>query len=495
MDLAGAGLLLFLCVLFPLCFISFQMHKKRSQLPPGPTPWLFLGNVFQKDVFPLYNSYKKLMKTYGPIFTVWKGPKPMVVLCGYEVVKEALVNHSEEFGGRPPIPIDERITKGHGQPGRNERKWKEQRRFMLSTLRDFGMGKKTMSERVQVEAGCLVQEIAATKGKSFDPTRSTFSAVSNVICSVVFGTRFDYKDPVFLEHLQIIDDFMNFFDLSFGLIYNTFPKIMDFLPGPHKTLLSGCEKLFACFHERVEAHKQTLDPENPRDYIDCLLIKMEKEQNSADDFFSPEEIITSVFGIFTAGTGTTSKALLYALFVMAKLPHIQARVQEEIDEVVGANRAPSMEDRVRMPFTNAVVHELQRYENLSLENIPREMTCRTVFRGFTIPQYTMVVPVLSSVHFDPLQWENPEEFNPGHFLDEKGEFRKNDAFMPFSAGKRACPGEALARMELFLFFSTLLQNFTFRLATDDTERDLRSSFTKYKTNDVYPQIQAIKRSV
>nr|XP_056704199.1 cytochrome P450 2C20-like [Euleptes europaea] len=494
MDLAGAGLLLLLCVLFPLCFVSFQMHKKRSHLPPGPTPWLFLGNVFQKDVFPLANSYKKLMKKYGPVFTVWKGPKPMVVLCGYEAVKEALVDHSEEFGGRPLIPINYRISKSLGDSERNERKWREQRRFLLSTLRDFGMGKKTMSERVQEEAGCLVQEIAATKGQAFDPTSSVFSAVSDVLCCVIFGTRFDYKDPVFQEHLRVIDDFMNFLHASFGLIYNTFPKIMDFLPGPHKTLLSGCEKLFACFHERVKAHKQTLDPENPRDYIDCLLIKMEEEQNSADDFYIPEEIVTSVFGLFLAGTGTTSKTLLYSLFVMAKLPHIQAKVQEEIDEVVGANRAPNMEDRVRMPFTNAVVHEIQRYEILAFESMPREMTCHTVFRGFTIPQYTMVIPVLSSVHFDPLQWENPDEFNPEHFLDEKGEFRKNDAFMPFSAGKRACPGEALARMELFLFFSTLLQNFTFRLATDDTERDLMSSFMKYRTKGIYPQIQATKRS-
>ncbi|XP_077183657.1 cytochrome P450 2C1-like isoform X2 [Paroedura picta] len=472
-----------------------KVYKKQSQLPPGPTPWLFLGNALQKDVLPLHSSYKKLMKKYGPVFTIWRGPKPVIVLCSYDVVKDALVDHSEEFGGRPPIPVTDQIFKRSEVSKTKDVKWKEHRRFILTTLRDFGMGKKTMSERVQAEAVCLVEEISAKQGKAFNPTRSIFAAVSNVICSVVFGTRFDYRDPVFQEHVHIIDNFMNFFHSPFAVMYNSFPKIMDLLPGPHKNLALDCEKIFASFRERVEAHKQTLDPQNPRDYIDCFLIKVEKEQHSAENVLKPEDIVGSVFSLFTAGTGTTSKALLYSLFLMAKLPHIQAKVQEEIDEVVGANRTPGMEDRLRLPFTNAVIHEVQRYENQTLENIPRAMTCHTAFRGFTIPQSTMVIPLIASVHFDPLQWETPEEFNPGHFLDEKGEFRKRDAFMPFSAGKRACPGEALARMELFLFFSVLLQNFTFRLATEDPEKDILSSYMKYKGGGVYPQMHAIKRSI
>lgn len=55
------------------------------------------------------------MEKYGPIFTVWLGPQPVVVLCGYKVVKDALVGHAEEFGGRPSIPINDRVTKGHGE--------------------------------------------------------------------------------------------------------------------------------------------------------------------------------------------------------------------------------------------------------------------------------------------------------------------------------------------------------------------------------------------
>ncbi|KAM6471610.1 cytochrome P450 2C14-like [Liasis olivaceus] len=494
MELTWAGALLLLCIFFTL-FSSFQIYKKKGQMPPGPPPWPFLGNLLQRDVLPIRKSYKKLSEKYGPIFTVWVTSKPMVVLCGYEVVKDALLDHAEEFGGRTQTPINRRMLQNKGLSTTDEKKWRELRRFTLSTLRDFGMGKKRMSERVQEEALCLAEEVATTKGQPFDPRRRLTSAVSNVICAVVFGNRFDYKDQIFIENQQIIESQIRFFNSFLGLVYNTVPKIMDYLPGQHKKRFADAEKVCDYIREKVEFHRKTLDPQNPRDYIDCFLIRLEKEQNSSEVIYTPEHLVSVVFGLFFAGTITTSQALLYSLLAMAKLPHIQAKVQQEIDEVVGANRTPSMEDRLKMPFTNAVVHEVQRYQKGSLEFFPRATTCDTTFRGYNIPKYTAVTPMLSSVHFDPLHWETPEKFNPDHFLDEKGQFRKRDAFMPFSAGKRACPGEALARMELFLFFSTLLQKFTFHLVGDTKDMDVMSLYLDFRNKNQYPLIRAVKRSL
>ncbi|XP_025030630.1 cytochrome P450 2H2-like [Python bivittatus] len=465
MELTWAGALLLLCIFFTL-FSSFQIYKKKGQLPPGPTPWPFLGNLLQRDVLPIRKSYKKLSEKYGPIFTVWITSKPLVVLCGYEVVKDALLDHAEEFGGRIQMPVNRRMVQNKGLATNDDNKWRELRRFTLSTLRDFGMGKKRMSERVQEEALCLAEEVATTKGQPFDPRRRFTSAVSNVICAVVFGNRFDYEDQIFIENQQIMESQIRWLQSFLALVYNTVPKIMDYFPGQHKKSFADAEKV--C------------------DYI---------EQNSSEVIYTPDDLVSAVFGLFVAGTITTSLALLYSLLVMAKFPHIQAKVQQEIDEVVGANHTPSMEDRLKMPFTNAVIHEVQRYQKGSLEFFPRATTCDTKFHGYNIPKYTAVTPMLSSVHFDPLHWETPEKFNPDHFLDEKGQFRKRDAFMPFSAGKRACPGEALARMELFLFFSTLLQKFTFHLVGDTKDTDVMSLYLDFRNKNQYPLIRAVKRSL
>nr|XP_028572971.1 cytochrome P450 2B4-like [Podarcis muralis]XP_028572972.1 cytochrome P450 2B4-like [Podarcis muralis] len=495
MEVAVTGALFLLWVLFIFISHSLKMYKEKSQLPPGPTPWFFLGNLLQKDVMPLNKNYSKLVEKYGPMFTIWMGPKPMVVLCGFDVVKDALVDHAEAFGGRIHSPIIDRVTKGHGIINSSDIEWRELRRFTVMTLRDFGMGKRSMSERVQEEAVCLVEALAATKGQGFDPTTRITSAVSNVISSVIFGTRFDYADKTFLKHQRIIENEVGLFRTILGLLYSAVPKILDCFPGRHQKIFSDCDELCAFVRENVKVHMQTLDPQNIRDYIDCFLIKSEKEQRSASDTFRTENLVMTVFGLFVAGTGTTSFALISGLMVMAKLPHIQAKVQQEIDEVMSATRAPSMEDRVRMPFTNAVIHEILRYPPSINETIPRTMSCDTKFRGFTFPKGTAVAPMFTTVHRDPLQWETPEQFNPGHFLDVKGQFKKKDALIAFSAGKRACVGEALARMELFLFFSTLLQNFTFQLVGAAKDMDLASLFTEFRAKNVSPLMKATRRSM
>ncbi|XP_061477827.1 cytochrome P450 2C5-like [Rhineura floridana] len=487
----GAGVLL---VLFVLTIMSFKLYKARGRLPPGPTPWIFLGNLLQKDTLPLHETFPKLTEKYGPVFTLWLGPKPMVVLCGYDAVKDALVDHGEEFGGRPSIPIFEKVSKGYGLINPDDTKWKELRRFTLSTLRNFGMGKKPMAERIQEEARCLVEAMTTSQGQAFDAMPDITAAASNVICSVVFGNRFSYEDPHFTELLRIITDFVGFFVCVSGVVYNAIPRIMNFLPGPHNKLFSDSAKICTFIREKVESHKLSLDPQNPDDFIDCFLLRLNKEQNSAQKICT-EDLVMTVLTLFIAGTETTSTNLMYGLLLLARFPHIQAKVQQEIDEVVGVNRSPGMEDRVRMNYTNAVIHEIQRYQRGSSETFPHVTTQDVDLMGYTIPQGTLVVPLFLSVHFDPAHWEAPEKFDPGHFLDEEGEFRKRDAFVPFSAGKRSCPGEALAQMELFLFFCTLLQNFTFQVVANPEEVDIDAMFLNCREKGKHRQLRAIRRKI
>ncbi|KFP55385.1 Cytochrome P450 2J2, partial [Cathartes aura] len=109
-------------------------------------------------------------------------------------------------------------------------------------------------------------------------------------------------------------------------------------------------------------------------------------------------------------------------------------------------------------YTNAVIHEVQRKGNILPFNAPRLAVKDTVLDGFHIPKGTVLLTNLTSVMFDKNEWETPDTFNPGHFLKD-GQFWKREAFMPFSVGKRACLGEVLARSELFLIFTALLQKF------------------------------------
>lgn len=95
--------------------------------------------------------------------------------------------------------------------------------------------------------------------------------------------------------------------------------------------------------------------------------------------------------------------------------------------------------------------------------------------------------MLNSAHYDPHYFETPDTFNPDHFLDANGALKKNEAFIPFSIGKRICIGESIANAELFLFFTTILQNFS--VASPVAPEDIDITPLEFGVSQVPPKYQ------
>ncbi|XP_067324830.1 cytochrome P450 2C20-like [Anolis sagrei] len=345
------------------------------------------------------------------------------------------------------------------------------RRFTLTTLRNFGMGKKRIEEGIQEEAEYLLKQFHGTKGQPFDPRHLITYATFNVICSIIFGKRYGYDNKMFQTFIALLVENSEIFASIWGKLFNAFSALMEWVPGPHQRMIPNYAKCREFVLEEAQEHRATLDPNSPRDFIDCFFIRMDQEKHGEASEFTMENMVACCIDLFTAGTETTSATLQYGLLILQKYPEIEEKVQEEIDHVVGRSRMPSMADRGQMPYTDAVVHEIQRFIAFASMIVPRATVKDTLFRGYIIPKGTMILPVLISALHDDKEFPNPKEFDPGHFLNEDGTFRKSDYFMPFSAGKRICTGEGLARMELFLFFTSILQNFKLKPITDPKDID------------------------
>ncbi|XP_008060178.1 cytochrome P450 2D17-like [Carlito syrichta] len=480
-------------------FLVDLMHRRQrwaAHYPPGPMSVPVLGNLLHVDFQNLPYCINQLHRRFGDVFSLQLGWTTVVVLNGLAAVREALMTRGEDTADRLPLPLFDHVGFGPRSQGvifaRYGHAWREQRRFAVSTLRYFGLGKKSLEQWVTEEASCLCAAFADYAGRPFSPNALLDRAVSNVIASLTFGRRFDYDDPLMLRMLDLVEAQMEE-ESSFGAtILNAFPVLLR-IPGLASKFICAKRKFQAQLDELVTEHRMTRDPDQPpRDLTDAFLAEMEKAKGNPESSFNAENLLLVLSDLFSAGMVTTSVTLAWALSLMILHPDVQRRVQQEIDEVIGQARPPEMADQARMPFTTAVVHEVQRFGDIVPLGVPHMTTHDIEVQGFRIPKGTAFLTNLSSVLKDEAVWEKPFRFYPKHFLDAQGRFMKQEASIPFSAGRRACLGEPLARMELFLFFTCLLQRFSFSVPAGQPRPSDRAVYHTMVTPSPY-QLSAVPR--
>ncbi|XP_072287799.1 cytochrome P450 2C23-like [Pyxicephalus adspersus] len=388
---------------------------KRSKMPPGPFPLPILGNFLQLHFHGLLPALVKMTKKYGPVCTVYFGSRPTVIVTGYQAIKEVFIDYGEAFLNRGSMPVFDRIFKFEGLAFSNGDKWRQLKQFTMQTLRDFGMGRKSLEDPILEEAHHLVEHFKSLKGKPFEPSTTLICASSNIIAKILLGTRYDYNDKRWMEILQ---------------------------------------KSREAFH------------------IISSVWGQEEKNFGEKTPFTITTLKASIFDMFLGGTESTAVTVNFGYLILIKHPDLQDKIHEEIDEVIGQGRDPRVQDRSQMPYMNALIHEIQRYCDIFPMGFARATSRDVTFHGYYLPKETNVLPLLTSTLKDSTHFESPREFNIKHFLDENGTFKKNNAFLPFSAGKRTCVAESMARILLFLFFTVTLQKFTLKSIVDPKDLDI-----------------------
>ncbi|XP_063287238.1 cytochrome P450 2A6-like [Pelobates fuscus] len=493
-DLKLSVLALLIFVTFILILSLGKWAWRWRKMPPGPLPLPILGNYLQLSSGGIIPCLIKLSEQYGPVFTVYFGSRPNVVLVGYDAVKEILVDHGDSILGRGEIPIFFDLYNRRGMSVISGDAWKQLRQFSLMTLRDFGMGKKTLEEPIQTEAQHLTTYFRNLNHKPIDPTNVLVCATSNLLAALLMGTRYNYDDKKWMKSL---DDMRKAFSLASspcGQLYDMFPSLMRILPGNHQNIFKLFQDLKNTVKEQVRNHIETLDPANPRDYIDCYLIRMKQEnEKNPETPFDTVTLVSTVFDMFLGGAETTALSLKFGFLILIKFPEIQECLHEEIDQVIGRARDPVVEDKNNTPYLNAFLHEALRFSDVLPMGVARRATKDVNFRGFLIPKGMDILPMLTTVLHDPSHFETPSVFNVKHFLDENGKFKKNNAFLAFAAGKRNCIGESLVRMEIYIFFAIILQKFTLKATVDPKDLDINPVECGFESSSPVHEIIFIPR--
>uniref|UniRef100_A0A3P8RKX8 Cytochrome P450, family 1, subfamily C, polypeptide 1 n=1 Tax=Amphiprion percula TaxID=161767 RepID=A0A3P8RKX8_AMPPE len=447
------------------CLWVRNLRLKRRL--PGPFAWPVVGNAMQLGQMP-HITFAKLAKKYGNVYQIRLGCSDIVVLNGDKAIRQALIQHSTEFAGRPNFVSFQMISGGRSMTFTNySKQWKAHRKIAQSSLRAFSSAnsetKKAFEQHVTAEAMELVQVFLrqSTDGRYFDPSYEFTVAAANIMCALCFGRRYGHDDLEFRTLLKRVEKFGE--TVGAGSLVDVMPWLQSF-PNPVRSVYEDFknlnEEFFAFVKDKVVQHRESFNPEVTRDMSDAIINVIEHGEDSR---LTKEFVEATVTDLIGAGQDTMSTVMQWIFLLLVKYPDMQAKLQELIDKVVGQDRLPSIEDRSSLAYLDAFIYETMRFTSFVPVTIPHSTTSDVTIEGLHIPKDTVVFINQWSVNHDPLKWKDPHVFDPTRFLDENGALDKDktNGVMIFSTGKRRCIGDQIAKVQVFLFTAVLLHQCSF----------------------------------
>ncbi|KAF1753560.1 hypothetical protein GCK72_020117 [Caenorhabditis remanei] len=455
-----------------LAWLVVRQYQKVSRLPPGPVSIPLLGNLPQIIYYlwitgSVVSTLDLFRKKYGNIFTLWVGPIPHVSIADYDTAHEVFVKNAGKYADKFNPPLFRDLKHDLGVANTNREHWQEMRRFAMQTLRNMGVGKDVMEEKIMEEfnARCAVIDKAAVDGVTVSHAAEFFDlTVGSIINSILVGKRFeDNNKQEFLTIKSALDkafEFISPFDLTvpvwvlkrfFSQHYEKMMKVM-----------TECQDFAA--NEAVQryklfkAGKYVVEKDNVSDYTDAFLLKIQQDGENSD--FNLESLKTMLFDLWVTGQETTTTTLISGFNQLLLHPDVMEKAREEIMKITNNGSRPlSLSDRSSTPYLNAMIGEIQRHASILNINFWRINHEPTIMGGHPVDSGAFVTAQLSALHVNDTIFENPQEFNPERFIRDEKLLQK---VIPFGVGKRSCLGESLARSELYLIFGNLLLRYNFK---------------------------------
>ena len=456
-----------LVLIWCIWYVLKTCHKRRH-MPPGPFPLPFIGNLHQAGQCKPF-ALEKLREKYGEIYTISMPTGYVVIVNDVESTREAMLTRKDILQGRlleTIYPLSQ-ILEGRDVSSSDFNEHYIFRRTVFNlAMNIFGGETQRKEQNVSNAVQELIRHVESLDGKPFKPKHYVQSAILIQLWKWISSEDCSFEDKTVsdLEHFGEV-----FFKLiSTGAIYQVFP-ILRYLPTEFNNKVHNLVKLRKdLFDDLVRDHSISYSDVSVRDLTDAFISAVTKIQSKArkNDIGSIDDISYMLFGVIFGASDSSSNFITWFILYMMLNQELQNNLQVEVDKAVGKNRIPVWEDVKNMPYLQATVCEIMRHSPFVFLSLPHNAREDTNVHGYHIPKATTVFFHIYNIHNDPKVWKQPKMFNPDRFIDVNGQFvgwKTLPGFMPFGIGRRSCTGELLAKMQVLIFASALLQRFTFEV--------------------------------
>ena len=446
-------------------FITTSMM--RRYMPPGPFPYPLIGNIPHLFCDPAY-PYAKLADKYGDIFTLsFPSVEKAVVLNSATLVREARLGKQENLSGKTPESIypwneifgNDLITADYSPA------YRFRRRVFKTAMHVFGPGIEQTTERAGHAVNLAMEEIDSKEGQPFSPRDIFESSMVVQLWDWLTSKKLQLNDPMIKQLSQFSEIIAKQAVLS--TLYQCIP-FFSYLPTQSNLEIRRAKHIRnTLFPEAYQSQKETYTPGVIRNLTDSFISCYEKEiaKETNKDIGSMDDIAGLMADVTFAGSDTTATSITWFLLFMVLHPDIQEKVHKEINYVLNNTRIPNWKDAQDMPYLQATLCEVQRASGMLV--VVGTTNIRDIeIAGYYIPKGTYVAINLAKLHDDEREWPEPKKFKPERFLDSDGKFvgwSKLHGFLPFSIGRRECPGQSLAKIMMFTFASILVYCYKFQV--------------------------------
>ncbi|CAA2993440.1 probable (S)-N-methylcoclaurine 3 -hydroxylase isozyme 2 [Olea europaea subsp. europaea] len=462
---------LFLPVLFIIIknLKSYFVSRNSAKLPPGPNPWPILGNIPHIGLMP-HVSLANLAKIYGPLMSLKLGTQCIIVGSSPEAAIEILKSKDRIFSGRYipkalPATKEELNHLSLGWADCNDN-WKSLRILCRAEL----FSKKALESQARLREKSitsLIKFVGSKEGKEVKIADLVFATVFNILGNSMMSTDF-----IGLEEKNsdggmkgIIRDYVEALAA---------PNLSDFYPILGKLDLQGIRRKVAVLLAKIRAAWGPIIEERrngrnnsstSQDFLDTLL----------DNGFSYNQINQLFVELFAAGTDTTTSTVEWTMVELLKNPEAMKNVHREIDTEINED-FPNNSHLLQLPYLEACTKETLRLHPPAPLLLPHRAIETGQVMNYTVPKNAQLVVNAWAIGRNPSVWDKPLEFRPERFLTSSLDFKGNDfEFLPFSAGRRICPGLPMAAKTIPLIVASLIYFFNWSLPHGINPKELNMS--------------------
>ncbi|XP_058193826.1 cytochrome P450 736A117-like [Rhododendron vialii] len=464
---------LFLFLVFLLKWLSITARPPHKNPPPSPRKLPLIGNLHQVGHLP-HRSLHSLSQAHGPLMLLHFAAAPVLVVSSAGAARDIFKTHDLIFSNRPKSTISEKIAYGakdvvfspYGDY------WRQMRSICVLRLLSNKQVQSFRDVREE-ETALMIKKISDSGSEVVNLSKLIVELTANVVCRAAFGRKYDGVGGRgggprrgFKEVLEEVMELIGFFDIGDFVPWLKWVNRVNGVYGRVERITKELDE----FMEGVVEEHEDRERKGGQDFVDVLL---EIQRENVGIPLQRNSIKALILDILAGGTDTTSATIEWVMTELSKHPQAMKKLQAEVRLIAQPNQLVTEDNLDQMPYLKAVIKETLRLHPPIPIILPRESTKDVQVKGYDIAAGTRVLVNAWAIGQDPTSWDEPKEFRPERFLNDRSiDFRGHDfELIPFGAGRRGCPGIQFAAVVDELAIANLVHKFDFALP-DGVELDV-----------------------